>query len=72
MLRLVRSGNKLVGFVIALPDMTSGIIAAKGKLFPFGIFKILKEMNKSRKLMLMLGGIRERLQGKGHRCSAWQ
>ena len=57
--------NELVGFVVALPDMTSGIIAARGKLFPFGIFKILKEMKKSTKLMLMLGGIKEDYRAKG-------
>jgi hypothetical protein len=45
--------------------MTSGIIAAKGKLFPFGIFKILREMKKSKKMMLMLGGVRKDYRGQG-------
>ena len=55
----------MVGFIVALPDMTSGIIASGGKLFPFGIFKILKEMKKSKKLMLMLGGIKQDHRAKG-------
>jgi len=63
--KVARAGKELVGFVVALPDMTSGIIAAKGKLFPFGIFKILNEMKKSRKLMLMLGGIRKDYRARG-------
>jgi hypothetical protein len=63
--KLVRSGGKLVGFVIALPDLTSGIIAARGKLFPFGIYRIMKEMKKSKKLMLMLGGVEKEYRGKG-------
>ena len=63
--KVARSGNEMVGFIVALPDMTSGIIAAGGKLFPFGIFKILKEMKKSKKLMLMLGGIRKDYRAKG-------
>jgi hypothetical protein len=63
--KVAKSGNELVGFIVALPDMTSGIIAAGGKLFPFGIFKILKEMKKSKKLMLMLGGIRKDYRAKG-------
>jgi hypothetical protein len=63
--KIVRSGNEMVGFVVALPDITSGLISAKGKLFPFGIFKILKEMKKSRKLMLMLGGVRKDYRGMG-------
>ncbi len=63
--KVAKSGNELVGFIVALPDMTSGIIAAGGKLFPFGIFKILKEMKKSKKLMLMLGGIKKDYRAKG-------
>ena len=63
--KVTKTGNEMVGFVVALPDMTPGIIAARGKLFPFGIFKILKEMKKSKKLMLMLGGVREDRRGQG-------
>ncbi|HBC77461.1 MAG TPA: hypothetical protein DEO60_01405 [Bacteroidales bacterium] len=63
--KAAKSGNELVGFIVALPDMTSGIIAAGGRLFPFGIFKILKEMKKSKKLMLMLGGIKKEYRAKG-------
>jgi hypothetical protein len=63
--KVVKTGDEMVGFVVALPDMTSGIISAKGKLFPFGIFKILKEMKKSKKLMLMLGGVRKDHRGRG-------
>jgi hypothetical protein len=63
--KVAKSGNEMVGFIVALPDMTSGIIASGGKLFPFGIFKILKEMKKSKKLMLMLGGIKQDHRAKG-------
>jgi len=62
-IKVVRTKGELIGFVIALPDLTSGIIATRGKLFPFGIFKILKEMKKSKKMMLMLGGVK-----KDYRC----
>jgi GNAT superfamily N-acetyltransferase len=64
-IKVVRTKNQLVGFFIALPDMTAGIIAARGKLFPFGIFKILREMKKTKKLMLMLGGVRKDYRGQG-------
>jgi len=63
--KIARVKDEFVGFVVALPDMTPGIIAARGKLFPFGILKILKEMKKSTKLMLMLGGVKEEYRGKG-------
>ena len=64
-IKVVRSANELVGFVVAIPDLSPGIIAAKGKLFPFGLFKILKAIKKSKKMMLMLGGIRKDYRGQG-------
>ena len=63
--KIAKSKNEFVGFAVALPDLTPGIIAARGKLFPLGILRILKEMKKSTKLMLMLGGVREDYRGKG-------
>ncbi len=64
-IKVARTKNDLVGFIVALPDMTTGIIEARGKLFPFGLFKILRSMKKSTKLMMMLGGIKEEYRGKG-------
>lgn len=64
-IKVARTKNELVGFIVALPDMTTGIIEARGKLFPFGLFKILRSMKKSTKLMMMLGGIKEEYRGKG-------
>jgi len=63
--KIAKSKNEFVGFVVALPDMTPGIIVAGGKLFPFGILRIMKEMKKATKLMLMLGGVKEEYRGKG-------
>jgi GNAT superfamily N-acetyltransferase len=63
--KIAMSKNEFVGFIVALPDMTDGIIAAKGRLFPFGIFRILKGMKESTKLMMMLGGVKEEYRGKG-------
>jgi len=54
-----------VGFIVAMPDISSGIKAAKGKLFPFGIFRILREMKKSKKMQLVLGGILKDFRGQG-------
>jgi len=55
----------IVGFIIALPDLSEGIKATKGRLFPFGLFRILREMKKSKKMMLMLGGISKDFRGQG-------
>jgi hypothetical protein len=59
------TGNHLIGFIIGMPDITPGIIAAGGKLFPLGIFRILKQLKRSKKLMLMLGGVKKELRGQG-------
>ena len=42
-----------------------GIQKAKGKLFPFGIFRILSSARKSKQLNLLLGGIDPAYRGKG-------
>ncbi len=54
-----------VGFIVAMPDISEGIKAAKGKFFPFGIFKILRELKKSKKMMLVLGGVVKQYRGRG-------
>jgi ribosomal protein S18 acetylase RimI-like enzyme len=58
-------GGELVGFAIGMPDFSNGIRKAKGKLFPFGIFKILKDSKRSKKLLMMLGGVKKEYRGKG-------
>jgi ribosomal protein S18 acetylase RimI-like enzyme len=64
--KLIQTDKKqIVGFAIGLPDFSKGIREAKGKLFPFGIFKILKDSRKSKKLLMMLGGVKKEFRGKG-------
>jgi hypothetical protein len=63
--KVIEANRKLVGFAVGLPDFSKGIREAKGKLLPFGIFKILKESKKSRKLLMMLGGVSKDYRGKG-------
>jgi hypothetical protein len=58
-------GGELVGFAVGMPDFSNGIREAKGKLFPFGIFKILKDSKRSKKLLMMLGGVKKEYRGKG-------
>lgn len=63
--KLVTLDGKLVAFSIGLPDMTEGIRKARGRLFPFGIFKILSAAKKTKQLDMMLGAIKEEHRGKG-------
>lgn len=58
-------GGELVGFAVGMPDFSNGIRRAKGRLFPFGIFRILSDSKKSKKLLMMLGGVKKEYRGKG-------
>lgn len=57
-------GN-ILSFIIAMPDISKGIIASKGYLIPFGIFRIINARRKAKQLNLLLGGVKEEYRGKG-------
>ena len=61
----INSNGDIIGFIIAMPDISEGIKKAKGKLFPFGIFNIIAARKKTKQLNLMLGAVREDYRGKG-------
>jgi hypothetical protein len=64
-IKVVEANGKLVGFAVGIPDFSKGIRDAKGKILPFGIFKILIESKRSKKLLMMLGGVKKEYRGKG-------
>ena len=55
----------LIGFGITMPSMTKAMQKAKGRLFPFGLFHILKEIKKTNIVDLYLIGVKPDYQGKG-------
>jgi hypothetical protein len=57
--------DELAGFVIALPSINEGIIAAKGHLLPFGFLKILRAAKRAKQLDLLVGGIKDKYRGMG-------
>jgi hypothetical protein len=61
----VDSEGRVIGFIIGIPSIAEGIRRAKGRLYPFGIFRILKSLRGSKKLDLYLGGIKEPYRGRG-------
>lgn len=62
---IANKDGKIIAFVIAMPDLSQGIKKAKGRLFPFGWIPILWASKKSKKLMLLLGGVDNDMQNKG-------
>lgn len=63
--KVVTLDGKLVAFAIGIPDLTEGIQRARGRLFPFGIFKILGAAKRTKQLDMLLGAIDKEHRGKG-------
>ncbi|RLE09962.1 MAG: hypothetical protein DRJ06_01865 [Candidatus Aminicenantes bacterium] len=63
--KVVIQGEEVVAFIVGIPDMTEGIIKARGKLFPFGFIHILRAAKKTKQLDLLLGAVKEPFRGKG-------
>ena len=62
---MIKAGEELVAFAVAVPDMSDGIRKAKGKLFPFGFIYILRELKRSKSLLTLLGGIKKEYRNHG-------
>jgi GNAT superfamily N-acetyltransferase len=62
---IVNNSNKVIAFVVGMPDMSAGIQKAKGRLLPIGFIHVLLAMRKSKQLNLMLGAIAENYRGNG-------
>lgn len=60
-----KDDGQLIGFAIGLPDISAGIKACRGRILPFGIFRVLRESKRSKKLIMMLGGVKKEYRGKG-------
>jgi hypothetical protein len=57
--------GKLAAFGITMPSLSTALQKAKGKLFPFGFYHILKAIRKNTLGDLYLVAVRKDLQGKG-------
>jgi len=63
--KVVTKDNKVIGFNIAMPNLSDGIKKAKGRLFPFGIFCILFAAKRTKQLDSLMGGISKEYRGRG-------
>jgi hypothetical protein len=64
-IKVVESSDGVVGFAIGIPDISDAVRRSGGKLLPFGIFRILRDLKRSKKLLMLLGGVRKSYRGKG-------
>lgn len=62
---ITNSNGEVVAFLISMPELSEGIRKARGRIFPFGWWHIIRESKKTRLLTMLLGAIREDYRGKG-------
>lgn len=65
-IKLITDKNdKLVAFVIAMPDISEGFRKANGRLFPTGFIHLLRSFKKATQLNLLLGCVKDSMRNSG-------
>ena len=62
---VVDNNDKLVAFAIVMPSFSEALQKTKGKLFPFGMFHLLKARKNSKDVTFYLIGVHPDYQNKG-------
>jgi len=57
--------NNMVAFSIVMPSFSRALQKAKGKLFPFGFYHLLKAKKESKEVLFYLIGVAPEYQSKG-------
>ena len=66
LIKLITDENDdVVAFIIGMPDLSNGIRKAKGRLLPLGWMHIWKASRRSKRLVLLLGAVKNEYQNKG-------
>ena len=62
---VVDANDNMLAFAITMPSFSTALQKANGKLFPFGIFHLLKARQKSKDVIFYLIGVHPEHQHKG-------
>jgi hypothetical protein len=65
LIKIITHEEDVVGFLFAFPDVSAALQRAKGRLLPFGIIDLLREMRRTKWVSLNGIGILEEFQGRG-------
>jgi hypothetical protein len=65
LIKLVMKGEVIAGFLFGFPDISEGICRARGRLWPFGWFWLLREFKRTRWINLNGAGILAPYRGLG-------
>jgi hypothetical protein len=63
--KVVTKDSEVIGFNIAMPNLSEGIRKAKGRLTPLGIIHILREAKRTKQLDSLIGAIKKEYRGRG-------
>ena len=63
---ILEKNGKAIAFSISIPNAFEAIIKAKGRLFPFGIFKILLNLKHIQLVRTMVLGVLEEYRNRGY------
>jgi GNAT superfamily N-acetyltransferase len=64
-IKVIEGDDGVLGFAAGIRDISEGIRKAGGRILPFGFISILTEYRRSKKLLMLLGGVKEEYRGKG-------
>jgi hypothetical protein len=65
LIKIIVANDEVVGFTFAFPDISEALQRSRGKLLPFGIIRILREIRRTRWLAVNGAGILPEFQGRG-------
>lgn len=65
LLKVIRKGSELAGFVLTFPDLTEALIRADGKLNPLTLIDILLEKRRTKKVIINGLGIHPKYRNNG-------
>ena len=65
LVKLVMSGDKAVGFLLAYPDVSAALQKTRGRLFPFGWLTLLLELRRTQWININGAGLLPEYRGSG-------
>jgi len=65
LIKIIRKGDQLVGFLFAYPDISAALQRTHGRLFPFGWINLLLELRRTRWININGAGMVEAYRGLG-------
>jgi hypothetical protein len=64
-IKAASKNGKLVGFLLAIPNINAGFRKCNGRLFPFGFVHLINSSKNAKQLDLLAGGVVKEFRGQG-------